>query len=78
MVTPKGVYLVTQYFVNGWAKGFIDDIAVNVRDGKVSWEVKDGRLFVDGKDICRVPNGWDGPNIYNRENTYNEAIKSFK
>lgn len=69
----EGVYFVTQCFVNGWPDGLSQDTAVAIRDGKVSWEVKNGKLYVDGKKICNEPRGWQ-----DREDNYNDAHKNFK
>jgi len=41
--------------------------------------VTNGRVLGNGTDAGRAPNGWnDVSNSYNRENTYNEAIKHFQ
>lgn len=69
----KDVFLVIQYFVNGWAEGLTNDMAVSIRDGKVSWEIKNKMLVVNGEDICKAPNNWE-----DREKNYNEAVKYFK
>lgn len=54
-------------------------MAIKIRDGKVTWETKNNRLYVEGVNVCEVPNGWSNEdNIYNRENVYNEAINSFE
>lgn len=75
----KGVYLMTQYAVNGWTGAPKQDISEKIRDGKIKWEVKDGKVYVGGEEKGKAPNGWDSQeNDYNRENTYNEAISSFK
>ncbi len=71
--SSEGVFLVTQYLVNGWPSGLTNDVAANIRDGKVSWEIKNGRFIVDGKDVTRVPIGWD-----DREKNYNDAVNYFK
>ncbi|EXG85260.1 putative chitinase [Clostridium sp. ASBs410] len=71
--SSEGVFLVTQYLVNGWPSGLTNDVAAIIRDGKVSWEIKNGRLFVDEKDVSKAPIGWD-----DREKNYNDAVNYFK
>lgn len=74
-----GVYLVVQYSVNGWGGSPLNDILIDIRDDKISWDVKNGRIFVNGADVGKTPDGWDDAgNNYNRENTYYEAIKCFQ
>lgn len=75
----KDIYLLTQYAVNGWPDDLDNGTIARIKHGEIEWEIKNGKLYVEGKDICRAPNGWDNQeNNYNRENTYNEAISSFK
>jgi hypothetical protein len=69
----KGVYLITQYLVNGWPNALSNDTAILIRDGKVKWSISDGTLYVDGKNTSRAPYGWT-----DRETNYNDAMKSFK
>jgi len=71
--SSEGVFLITQYLVNGWPSGLTNDVAANIRDGKVSCEIRNGRMFVDGKDVFKAPIGWD-----DREKNYNDAVKNFK
>ena len=73
-----GVYLNTQYAVNGWVGSPSNVILSDIRDGKKTFSVSNGRVLVNGADVGRAPNGWnDASNNYNREKTYNEAINSF-
>lgn len=75
----KDIYLLIQYAVNGWPDDLPEGMDDKIRNGEVEWKVKNGRLYVEGIDICKAPNGWNNQeNDYNRENTYNEAINSFK
>ena len=67
------VFLITQYFVNGWAKGLNNDIAASIRAGNEQWEIKNNQLFVNDKSICTAPNGW-----VSRNENYEAAMKSFK
>ena len=69
----KGVFLVTQYLVNGWPSKLANDTAVNIRDQKVSWKIESGILFVNGQDVCVAPIGWE-----DREKNYNEALEHIK
>jgi len=74
-----GVYLLTQYAVNGWVGSPSNTILSDIRDGRIAWNVTNGRVLGNGTDAGRAPNGWnDVSNSYNRENTYNEAIKHFQ
>lgn len=75
----KGVYLMTQYAVNSWSDSPSNEILSDIRDGKIEWSVKDGRVWTNGKDVGSAPKGWDTiGNDYSREKTYNEAIESFQ
>ncbi|WP_321016556.1 hypothetical protein, partial [Hungatella effluvii] len=61
-------------FWNDYGRVILSDI----RDGKKTFSVPNGRVLVNGADVGRAPNGWnDASNNYNREKTYNEAINSF-
>jgi predicted chitinase len=71
--SSKGVFLVTQYLVNGWADGLTTEIATSIRDGKVPWKVKNNKLYVNDKIICDAPIGWE-----DREKNYDDAINHFK
>lgn len=74
-----GVYLLTQYAVNGWVGSPSNTILSDIREGIISWTVANGRVLVKGVDVGRSPNGWnDTQNNYNRESTYNEAIMHFQ
>lgn len=68
----KGVFLITQYYINGWPNEF-NKVVSNIRDGNVAWEIKNGKLYVENKEICRAPNGWE-----DRERNYDDAVKAFK
>jgi hypothetical protein len=71
--SSKGVFLITQYLVNGWPEGLTNEAAINIRDGKVSWKIEDGKLNVNNQPICNAPNGWT-----DREKNYNDAVECFK
>lgn len=70
-----GIFLITQYYVNGFVDGIGDDLAL-IRKGSSFTINKDK----DGNSVSltvndhtyRLPNDWD-----NREYAYNKAIKAF-
>ena len=65
--------------MKSWGGSPSNDILTDIRDGKISWDVENGRIFVNGTDVGKTPVGWDdAENNYNRENTYHEAIKCFQ
>ena len=70
----KGVYLITQYYVSGTDFNCPQDIAEKIRNGTINWRVNNGRLFVDGKNICAAPSGWENVTT-GRSDTYNSIVK---
>jgi hypothetical protein len=69
----KGVFLITQYYTNSWADGLTKEIASDIRDGKVQWEIAGNKLYVNGQEIANAPRDWE-----DREDAYNEAISFIK
>lgn len=67
-----GVFLLTQYWVNGWQKG-LSSVSEGIRDETSLWKVSNNRLYVNGVDICAAPIGWN-----DRKWNYDDAIEIFK
>ncbi|MDR1156825.1 MAG: hypothetical protein LBK75_00745 [Oscillospiraceae bacterium] len=65
----ENVFLVTQYYINGWLDGGGDDLSA-IRKG-TPYEIKNGRLYVNGHDY-RLPNGWE-----NRMKVYDNVMKNY-
>ncbi|MPM61960.1 hypothetical protein SDC9_108824 [bioreactor metagenome] len=64
----KGVFLITQYYVNGWPSGNNTNTnLVYIRNGG-SFDESSGRLNVNGESY-RLPRNWD-----NRSASYDKAI----
>ncbi len=60
------VFLITQYFVNGFRSG-IGEYLVKIKNG-AAYEVSDGKLKIDGKEFA-LPAGWE------RRQDYWEKVK---
>jgi len=75
----KGVYLITQYYVNGgWPSELKQADAEKIRSGTISWSVNSSnKLIVNGKDVGNAPTGWRTATT-GRNATYDAAMKAFK
>lgn len=51
----EGVFLITQYFVNGYVSG-IDGTLRGIKEG-AEYKIEGGKLISNGKEF-RLPNGW--------------------
>ncbi|MCL2610815.1 MAG: hypothetical protein FWE02_03955 [Defluviitaleaceae bacterium] len=52
-------------------------LAEQIRDGAVSWNIQGNSLFVNGVNVSLVPYGWSAP-ITGREDSYHAAMESFR
>lgn len=64
----EGMFLITQYFVNGFPTGH-DDTLRGIKK-KEYYEIKEGKVYSNG-DSFGLPNGWDNRSpIWNRIEEY--------
>lgn len=71
-----GVFLITQYFINGYLSGESADADLaSIRNGN-SFKIENERLYINGRDY-RLPNGWSNTDT-GRYVLYEKAIKIFK
>ena len=76
-----GAFFLTQCWVVGWPAAFnnrnnpLNDsrLTFNVRDSLVQWEVRNNRLYVEGRRISAAPNGWA-----DRERNFQDAQRIFR
>ncbi len=66
----KGIFLITQYYINGFKSGINADLQ-KIREGNIDYEIGEEKLFVNGHSYD-LPNNWS-----DREAKYEEACKIF-
>ena len=54
----EGVFLTAECFINGLVEGDMDDVLHKVARNQTDWEVINGRLIADGKNLP-APERWD-------------------
>gem|GEM_PF-1591061 len=73
----EGVYLLIQYWVNGWPDGLTQEDAVRIRNGTANWSIKGGFLYIDGFQRCSAPNKWNNKTT-GRKDCYDRVMNLFK